>query len=163
MLINANTCTSPHTHYHSLTPHHAQLYVVMGTHETGAFIHLADKPSETLFVGLFVCLFVCLFVGLFVGLFVCLFVGWFVCLLVYWFVCWFVCLFVCWFVGLGTTQCSSCVWYNGLHPHASSFALLSSPLLSSTSLDESRGNLYTSDTTGSKFSVSLRNHLVCTL
>ena len=44
-----------HTPYHThtitpLIPHRAQLYVVMGTHETGAFIHLADKPSEALFV-----------------------------------------------------------------------------------------------------------------
>ena len=51
MLINANTYTLPHTHTITpLIPHHAQLYVVMGTHETGAFIHLADKPSEALFV-----------------------------------------------------------------------------------------------------------------
>ena len=38
------------THTHSLASLCTQLYVVMGTHETGAFIHLADKPSEALFV-----------------------------------------------------------------------------------------------------------------
>lgn len=32
-----------HTHLHSLYP---QLYIVMGTHETGAFIHVADKPGN---------------------------------------------------------------------------------------------------------------------
>ena len=83
----------------------------MGTHETGAFIHLADKPSETLFVCLFVCLLVCLFVGLFV------------CLLVYWFIGLLV------WVPRNVHVCGTMAFT--LMPPLLCSALLSSPLLSS--------------------------------